>query len=314
MHRCHKIRKKITNLTIGQILAYIPCKLKHLANRPSYKLKGLSNDMKMLAVPPEGGLKLEFAQILMCPTCKGTLKITNDAVCVSCGKQYKVISGVPIIIDKPGDYISRNSYTYARTNPYSDETIKIMKNQQHGIVLDFGAGFPPEENIFENVLRLDIIRYPTTSLVANTHVIPLQDNSVDAFISESVLEHVPDPFHFAREAHRVLKPGGVIRIDTAFLQPYHHDPDNYFNMSLSGIRQIFKDFEETDVGVADYQRASYTIDLILKAYAVWVPDKKAKMLINQLLDLPINEFDNAIPKTVHQALAAGVYFQGRKKK
>lgn len=308
------ILRKINGLTFGQILAHLPRKLKNLARLYSYKVKGLSRDFKRHMTPSEGRLKPKFTQLLMCPHCRGSLKITNDVVCVLCGRQFKVNYGVPIIIDKPGDYINRNSYSYTRTNPYSDETIKIIKNHQHGVVLDFGAGFPPEENIFENVLRMDIICYPTTSLVANTHVIPLQDNSIDAFISESVLEHVPDPFHFAREAHRVLKPGGVIRIDTAFLQPYHHDPDNYFNMSLAGIRQVFKDFEEIDAGVANYQRASYTINLILKAYAEWVPDKKVKKLIEQVLALPIDELDDTIPNMVHQALAAGVYFQGRKKK
>jgi len=44
--------------------------------------------------------------------------------------------------------------------------------------------------------------------------LPFRDNSVDAFYSHHVIEHLPDgalPFHF-RDMYRCLKPGGVVRI------------------------------------------------------------------------------------------------------
>ncbi len=42
--------------------------------------------------------------------------------------------------------------------------------------------------------------------------LPFPDESVDAFYSHHVIEHLPDlPFHF-REMYRCLKPGGVFRV------------------------------------------------------------------------------------------------------
>lgn len=42
--------------------------------------------------------------------------------------------------------------------------------------------------------------------------LPFRDDSIDAIYSHHVIEHLPDlPTHF-RELHRVLKPGGVIRV------------------------------------------------------------------------------------------------------
>lgn len=42
--------------------------------------------------------------------------------------------------------------------------------------------------------------------------LPFRDGTVDALYSHHVIEHLPDPWFHLREVHRVLKPGGVIRI------------------------------------------------------------------------------------------------------
>lgn len=44
--------------------------------------------------------------------------------------------------------------------------------------------------------------------------LPWKDNSVDFILLEHCLEHVngPDGFRFMREANRILKPGGALRI------------------------------------------------------------------------------------------------------
>lgn len=47
-----------------------------------------------------------------------------------------------------------------------------------------------------------------------TKPLPFADNSVNRILIEHCLEHVsaPDGFRFMKEAHRVLEPGGVLRI------------------------------------------------------------------------------------------------------
>jgi len=48
----------------------------------------------------------------------------------------------------------------------------------------------------------------TRNLVIEHGRLPLADNSVDIVIADYVLEHVQDPWGFASEVDRVLKPGG----------------------------------------------------------------------------------------------------------
>ena len=43
---------------------------------------------------------------------------------------------------------------------------------------------------------------------------PLEDNSCISLIACHVVEHVKDFLHFHKEAHRVLKPGGTLYIET----------------------------------------------------------------------------------------------------
>ena len=84
-------------------------------------------------------------------------------------------------------------------------------------------------------------------------------------------------------------------------------------MSISGVRQVFKEFEEVETGVGEHQKASFTVGLILQAYARCVPSKEAQVLIERLLAMPLHQLDKGIGRHYHQALAAGVFFQGIKK-
>lgn len=49
---------------------------------------------------------------------------------------------------------------------------------------------------------------------------PLADQSIDLCVSDNVLEHLPEPAAFFREARRVLRPGGVFCIRTPNLWNY----------------------------------------------------------------------------------------------
>lgn len=81
-------------------------------------------------------------------------------------------------------------------------------------------------------------------------------------------------------------------------------------MSISGIREVFKAFEEVKSGVGDHQKASFTLMLLLQGYARCVPSEETRELIESLLAMPLSEMDHAIGENYHQALAAGFFFQG----
>lgn len=62
---------------------------------------------------------------------------------------------------------------------------------------------------------------------ANIYAMPYPDNTFDAVILSEVLEHLQDDVAGLREAHRVLKPGGVVAITVPNANyPFWWDPIN----------------------------------------------------------------------------------------
>ncbi len=59
--------------------------------------------------------------------------------------------------------------------------------------------------------------------------LPFADETFDGVISHAVMEHVRDPFGYAKDLMRVLKPGARFICHSAFLQPVHGYPHHYFN-------------------------------------------------------------------------------------
>jgi SAM-dependent methyltransferase len=71
------------------------------------------------------------------------------------------------------------------------------------------------------------------------NALPFRDNTVDAFYSHHVIEHLPDyllPFHF-REMARCLKPGGLIRVGGP-------NGDSAARKLIEGDRRWFPDFPD----------------------------------------------------------------------
>ena len=107
--------------------------------------------------------------LLACPSCGGRLKSLSPTFlgCVSCERRYPVRAGVPILLpesmSEPGvgtvsadDPVSRH--------PYSPAALEIIANHRDGWVLDLGAGGKLQR--WDNVIQLDIFRYPMTDVVA----------------------------------------------------------------------------------------------------------------------------------------------------
>jgi ubiquinone/menaquinone biosynthesis C-methylase UbiE len=70
------------------------------------------------------------------------------------------------------------------------------------------------------------------------------DESFNAAVCWSVLEHVPHPQVAIRELYRVLKPGALIWVQLPFLFPYHASPNDFWRVTPSGLRIWMQDFEE----------------------------------------------------------------------
>lgn len=71
---------------------------------------------------------------------------------------------------------------------------------------------------------------------------PYEDNSVDAFVSISSLEHVPNPWKAIQEIYRCLKPSGRVLLSVPFVFYFHAAPDDYYRFSHSALFDMLKDF------------------------------------------------------------------------
>ncbi|WP_176074331.1 class I SAM-dependent methyltransferase [Brucella intermedia] len=122
---------------------------------------------------------------------------------------------------------------------YTPDVKELIENNPGKLFLDAGAGFRPI--YYPNVVNLEIVPYSTTDVLGVLEKIPFRDGTFDYVVSNAVLEHVRDPFTSAKEITRVLKRGGKMFIQVPFLQPYHGYPHHYYNMTKSGLANLFKD-------------------------------------------------------------------------
>lgn len=64
-------------------------------------------------------------------------------------------------------------------------------------------------------------------------------------VAYHLLEHVTNPFEVAANIEKLLKPGGRLILSVPWVQAFHAYPDDFWRISFSGLRQLFKnlDFE-----------------------------------------------------------------------
>lgn len=265
--------------------------------------------------------------LLACPSCGGRLQLVScgSMECANCQRSYPVRAGVPILLpdsmSEPGvgavsadDPVSRH--------PYSPAALEIINAHQNGWVLDLGAGGKLQR--WGNVIQVDIFRYPMTDVVATADRLPFRDNTFKAVISQAVFEHLQYPEWAAAEIRRVLQPGGVAKIDTAFLQPEHGYPHHYYNATETGLRHWFRDFDIGWSGVEAYQHPKWSLTWFLGVYLDRIGETQAATLrattLQQLLgaldrsgrgvtepaDAPILSALDSLPSHVERSLAAGV--------
>ena len=259
----------------------------------------------------------DLQSLLRCPECGGRVDVSageNRWKCASGAHIGQAFEGVPHF-HRPGETPVLRMEEPCRTHPYGATALELLRGVGSGLALDFGSGSTPEDCLYPNVVYLDVQQFQYTDLSVTTERLPLADGLFDLVVSQAVFEHVEDPHGTARELFRVLKPGGTIYIDTAFMQPLHADPSHYFNMTVAGIRKVMAGFEEIKSGVAPYQNPSFgwqmQLDhvLPLMAEGFW---KDQLTELRRLVTSRRREFDEALGERGREVLAAGYFYQGRK--
>lgn len=129
-------------------------------------------------------------------------------------------------------------------------------------------------------------------------VLPFKDNSFDAVISIAVLEHVKDPFLCAKEIVRVLKPEGELICCVPFLQSFHGYPHHYYNMTRSGVMNLFEGSLTIDqVFVPSSNEPIWALTMILNSWIKGLTNEKTKA---KFLELKVKGFLTPIENLLQQ--------------
>jgi SAM-dependent methyltransferase len=209
-------------------------------------------------------------------------------------------------------------YNSFKINPYA-------QLPENGLILDVGGkdtrgcyafGKPPKNC---KLICLDITPGDGVDLVADAHHLEmLKDNSIDCIVAVSALEHMEKPWLVVDELFRVLKPGGIVYINTPFVFPFHGDPDDFYRFSHHGLVKICEKFEQLDSGF-NRGPASTTTHILIHFMATLF-SFNSKMIYGVLVDLFtwllfwIKYFDHFIANYKQAYVVhSGAYFIGRKK-
>jgi SAM-dependent methyltransferase len=191
---------------------------------------------------------------LACPSCKGGLEHGAESLdCKPCRVSYPIVAGRPVFhAEGSGARVMPESHV---SNQLSGE-VKAWLSEV-GLALNLGAGGTGEK--LANVVELEWSIFRHTDVAADAHHLPFADEAFDAVVTFNTFEHLYDPPKAAREILRVLKPGGRLVLQTAFLQPVHEPPHHYYNTTEFGLRKWFADFDIMNVHVTGNFNPAYVL-------------------------------------------------------
>lgn len=99
-------------------------------------------------------------------------------------------------------------------------------------------------------LILDPVETYHPDVVGDIHALPFEDDSLDAIVCLSVLEHVEDPMLACREMLRVLKSGGTLFLYVPFLFYYHAEKGyyhDYWRFTEDALHLMLKGFSTVEL-------------------------------------------------------------------
>jgi len=112
-----------------------------------------------------------------------------------------------------------------------------------------GAGMDPiYSNRAFDVVGLDISIGPFTSIVADAHDLPFEEETFDCVIIQAVLEYLVDPRRCVAEIYRTLKRDAIVYAETPFMQQVHGGKLDFTRFTHLGLLRLFRNFEEIKSG------------------------------------------------------------------
>ena len=187
--------------------------------------------------------------LLACPTCRGRLGRGGDGLrCGGCDRRYPIIEGRPVFLPGPGE-MPKVMPPEKLSNQLEPDVIAMLESLP-GWSLNIGAGGTVRP--LGRCVELEYSIFRNTDVASDAHALPFANATFDAVVSCATFEHLAEPHRVADEIYRVLKPGGRVFVETAFIQPLHEAPHHYFNATEFGVRRWFAAFESPEIAIPHY--------------------------------------------------------------
>jgi SAM-dependent methyltransferase len=278
--------------------------------------------------------KLErIERILRCPRqingriggddCRGELRRADASTleCTRCGARYS--HGEENYDFLSADLAASSGIVHTENiSSWGHDPIasQVIRNHSDGLVLDAGSGF--KSTVYEHVVNLEVVGYPSTDVLGVGEHLPFATGSFDAALSLNVLEHVRDPFRCATELARVVRPGGKLYASAPFLQPYHGYPHHYYNMTASGLENLFDTkFRVEQLTTPESAMPIWGLSWFLNSYVAGLPAEVAarfrKFTVEQLMESPEDYLEDDIVRKLRMStnieLACGCILVGTRR-
>lgn len=210
------------------------------------------------ATPDDGRLSDRACQVLpllRCPETGEPLEEDPDGGVRSrpSGHRWPVVAGRPVLDPErraptvhPSDHVG---------NPLPERARQLVATASGPVLHLSGGGTAAGHGAVE----LDLDVYRPTDVVGDAHHLPFEDATFALVVAMNAFEHYRRPDRVAAEIRRVLRPGGLVFVHTAFLQPVHEAPHHYFNATRWGVEAWFEAFESVDLGVSDNLHPGFTL-------------------------------------------------------
>ena len=198
--------------------------------------------------------------ILCCPTCKVSLSLcSNGLSCSKCNCEYFLIKNKLYFIEVPQVTDDLDSLKYqlkqilgkyyytigvdiiAPTFPFNFKKAiaQFIGSSNDEIIVDVGCG---DRKVLEEIIGIDIFPYTAADIICDLTSLPFNNQSVDAFVSRSVLEHVNPLSNVISELDRCSKPDAKMLHIIPFLYPYHASPYDFQRLTHTGSETLFKNW------------------------------------------------------------------------
>lgn len=205
------------------------------------------------------------------------------------------------------------------SNPYYQAVLDYIDTHPDRWILDAGSGL--RSTYYDNVVNFEIVPYDTTDVLGVGEFLPFRDGVFDLVVSIAVLEHVRDPFRCAAELYRALKPGGELFVAVPFLQPFHGYPNHYYNMTSSGVLNLFKEpLTDVEQFVPPDLKPIWVASWFFALWAAGLPEESREALkrvtVADFLAASVDDYDKSWfrdldPKTAN-LIASGTILRARK--